>query len=634
MPPQPARRNAELVRTATTTATATRHRNRTPRNPLTAIPFAVAAAAVAVGAALHTIPTALAVPVAVATAIAVDVAVTRRLAPQDRGSAHLAVVATAGIVIATATAPLSLRFVLVVTAIAAAASSRIGRHPAVRRRKRTLDLADGWPRIAATVGHPELALNGPVVDRGAEGYTYRVMVPEGQTIEFLSRLAGSLASALNLRVDQVQVELDPDWNRLGAIHIREADPRDSATTAMVDAAVATVTDSIPIGLYADGKPFNLQMFVEGLGGVDGMAAGDKGAGKSSLVIRILKAWRNTPDVAILFADGANGRDFGPWKDCFFRYTTEPREFLEWLRRLNRIADNREKANGENKRRVWRPSPTDPVVALFVEEMAKFGKSAYGPDIAQELGRLAVRNRAIGLIIFGLTQYPIGMNALGPEVRRGMHNRFQFRDAESGTMILSSLPPRQIRASENGTFYAETRDENRRMTAQVLWTPDDERDKIIAGWSGNANATFETEWAAADPPAGPAGNSRRPQPEPDTDAGSEQLFASGPDDTPTVEGQVLAVVPTEFPQIRDLPDRRPEMAFDEADWEFRALLREHGQVTSKQVEQAVGWRRGRVRRELIAPAIDAGWLTPEEDNRGDRVYRPVDEWLNAERRANR
>ncbi|SBW27321.1 hypothetical protein [Protofrankia symbiont of Coriaria ruscifolia] len=634
MSPQPQRRNAELVRAATITATADRNRRRNRRSPLTALPFAVAATAVAAGTALHTTPTAVAVAGVAIAAVCGDVAVTRRpLTPQDRGSARLAVLTTAGIVLAAATAPLSLRFGLVVTAVAVAASWRIGRHPTTRRRKRTGELAEAWPQAAATVGHPELTLNGPVIDRGVEGYTYRVMVPAGKTIEFLDRLAGPLASALGLRADQVQTELDPDWNRLGAVHIREADPRDS-TGELVDVTVDTVADPIPVGPYADGKPFNLHMFIDEFGAISGMAAGDMGSGKSSLVVRILKVWRRTPDVVVLFADGANGRDFGIWKNSFFRYTTEPREFLAWVKILGQFADNREREMARQGWRVWKPSATHPVVVLKVEEMSKFGNSPYGSEIAQGLGRLASRSRAIGLIIFGLTQYPVGLNALGPDVRRGMANRVQFRDGENGSMILSALPPRQIRAAENGTFYAETRDENRRMTAQVFWTPDDERPAIITDWESRDYTAFAVEWAAAErrtPPAAAAGNTRRPQPDPDS--GDEQLFAGGPAAaTNTVEGQVLAVVPTEFPPIRPLPARGPELTYDEADREFRVLLREHGQVTSRHVEQAVGWRRGRVRRELIAPAIDAGWLTPTTDTHGDRIYTPVPEWLRAERAA--
>ncbi|WP_212743923.1 hypothetical protein, partial [Glutamicibacter sp. V16R2B1] len=321
--------------------------------------------------------------------------------------------------------------------------------------------------------------------------------------------------------------------------------------------------------------------------------------------------------------GAGGRDLGMWEGCFFRYTTSPKMVLHHSKVVNRIVKNREKKMRENGWRVWQPSATDPILFIVVDEMATFGSSPYGIDIADNVGQSAKKNRAVGVVYLTTTQYAMGLNALGNDVLRGMHNRFQFRDQDGGASLLEEQYRKPIPRDAHGTFYGESYGETRKVSATAIWTPDEERAEIVAKWAGR-QTRIDAEWEQAEREVLGTAHPGPEAPNPPVDE-----TPAAPDSDDTVDGEVLIVQDMTFEPIRDLPGRRSEMAFDEADRAFKDLLRTAGRATHEEVQQLTGWRRGKVREFLIAPAMDAGWLDFEDED-GTRYYTPVPEWLEAER----
>jgi hypothetical protein len=580
----------------------------------------VAAACVAAGAAAHGRVPVWAVLVAAGAAVAaVDVAVSRRsLTATDRGSLRLGAVVAAAIAVAAATGALTPRLVVLVGAVTGIATVRVARHPALRaaiaRRSYIEDLGRGWPAVATCIGQPHVGLNGPVVDRWPDGHTYPVRVPKGMTIDFLVRMVDELTSALGRRRGDVQVELDADWNTLAYIHVREGDPHKGLSAEQMDPEVTSVADPLLIALYDDAAPFYLRIFDREIGGIDVLVAGDKGSGKSSLLIRELKLIVRVPDVTILVADGAHGRDLGPWETCFYRYVTDPKALLDLVRTLCALVDERERTMRRKGWRVWKPSRRHPVILLVIEEMKVFAGSEYGPDIADCLKYIATRNRATGIVIEGLTQYPNGRNVFSHEVRKGMDNRFQFRMGESSKLVLEKPPRDSIPRTMKGAFHAEAHGDDRGMRARVVWTPDEDRLATIRQWAGK-QARIDEEWAAAEqatsrPAASAAGATTRRAQQPEV----------SPDGAVVVEGEILAVRDVSFPPVYAAPQKRPEMEWDEAKETFRTMLKQAGPdgVTRRQVEQRTGWRRTSVRDHLITPAMDAGWVVYQKRGR-EHVY---------------
>jgi hypothetical protein len=607
------RRGAELVRPRTAPAAVRRRKSaavRRRRNPHTAVPAVCAAACLAGGAAAHgRVPVWAVVVAAVVAVAAVDVAVSRRrLTATDRGSLRLGGVAAAAVVVAAATGTMTLRLLLLVAAVTGIATVRIARHPVLRaaiaRRSYLEGLAQGWADVAEAIGQPHLRLNGPVIDRG-HGHTYRVCVPKGMTIDFLKRMDAQLTSALGRRRGEVRVELDREWHTLAYIHVREGDPHATLTADVLDPKIESCTDRLPIARYEDdGSLLYLWLFHPEIGALHTLLAGSTGWGKSSLLIRILKLLVRARhgNVALWVGDGAQGKDLSAWKGCFDQYTQDPKRLLGMVRMLSKEIDRRGQVIAERGWSVWRPSRQDPAVLLIIDESRWFADSTYGPLIAAAIADIVSRGRACMVGAFIATQYPNGRNILGLPVRKESSNRVCTHTNEPDSFVLSKGQNTKHGLKTPGDIFAELVGEERDLPAHVIWTSEEDRATTIAEWGGKQ--AFGVCWEIAQEMA------QEGKQEPAD-------VQTSPDGQKVVEGEVLTVRPNvQFHPVYDAPKRRAEMDWDEANEVFRAMLNQAGPdgVTRRQVEEKTGWKRTRVRDQLITPAMDAGWVAYETRGR--------------------
>ncbi len=599
-------------------------RSRNPASPFTAIPPLVAAATFIAGTAAHIyLPVAVTIPVAVVAAAGAASAVHRRNLPG--GSA--AVAAAFAVFVAAATGP-SLWTLLLAVVVAVVATRRINRMPQFVRARRMAQIGDAWPVVAEALGDTRIGLAGPVADRGPfRGFALPISCPPGRNLKSLRGREDDIASALRaagirVPVSAVAVVVDDNWPSSGYIHIREGDPAATATPEVLNPTISSGAEPLPFALYPDGVVYHLWIFVEGQGAVDKLFAGDTGSGKSSALIRVLKLVVGLPDVAIVALDGANGRDLGPWQGCFFRYYSEPRDVLMVAQTLVKIVELREKTMRDNGWRVWRPSAEHPILLVPIDEMATFGNSTYGPEIARCFNQIGTKDRAVGVEVIGLTQHAIGLNALGGEFRANIPDRLQFHDQEMGASTLQDTARTPIPKDGYGMFHGESYGESRKVPAQVIWTPDEERGEIIAEWAGN-QTRIDDEWAAADIAAH---GSMIPVAVPTAAPQPSEIAAE-----PVIEGEIV-VGNVMFPPLHDLPSRRDPKGYDEGVAACKILLRDAGQATSGQMEELTGWDFAQVRDHVTRPAINFGWLKTADDDSGTLVYRPVREWLQAERAA--
>jgi len=557
---------------------------------------------------------------AVVAVLAVDHTLRRTsLALSDRRAVLAGAVLTAVLAVVAATGALNVVVLAVAAVVVVVATRRLLRPTAAALREAVLaQKAADWGEVARVIGHPEVQLNGPLLDRPT-GYTYRVRVPAGSTIDFLRRLTPEITSALGLRRGQVTVELDKDWNREAYIHVREADPTAQAAEEIRAPHINSATDPLLTFLYDDGSPLHLRLFIDGFGGKDTVVCSAKGGGKTSIVIRILKLLSRArlQNVAIWMADGAQGRDFGGWVDCFDRYTTSPAGLLVMAQAYEAEVNRRERELAKRPYRVWRPTHEEPALLFVIEETEHFADSPEGPEIARILARAIMKSRAAMAGLLLLTKYPHQKNVFGAAVRKELANRVCGRTNERDTMILNSRQAtEEIPETAQGTVYAETYGEKRAVRARAIWTDDDERPLIVESWKGRvargvAAEAFEEisrRQTEARERAAARAESRRPVP---TD-----LEAPAAPEKATVLPARIELVSVGEPERKN-PEIDP-MAANET---YKALLRNAfpGGVTMKEVMNATGLRRGWVRTHLVNPSTDAGWVDVDRGQR-EHTYR--------------
>ncbi|MBL7487061.1 hypothetical protein [Frankia sp. AgW1.1] len=600
---------AELVRisapdSAIDPAPAPQVRTRPARSAFPfAMPAAVAVAVVAEGVLFHAAGLGwLGLLAAVAEWVAVDVAVRRNpYRTEMLGWAGFAAAVAAGTALGVPA------FGLLAIIAVPAAGVRIVTHPATRLRKeaareaaeregRLANLGHGFEGVATAIGWAHLKLYTPVVDTGV-GYKYRVMVPEGHTVADLRHRVDELTSALRLKRGQVTVILDEDYTHLAEINVREQDPRRAIEQA-VDLRVRSITEPALIGPYDDAEPFYDELFTRDNGAVEMLVHGFKGKGKSSFVWRQLDQRCEAPDVAWLFADGAEGRDFKPLVGHVFRYVDTPAGFLDLLETLLVEQGRRARYMAERGWRVWKPSADNPVFVLVIDEAPTFANSNQGPEIEVCLFTLLSKNRATGISIEVLTPVSTGTGVFSPRVKRLFAGKVQFPTAGGpfDETVLETAPKAgAFKKASKGTFIAEMPEEARGIPVVTIWTPDDAREEIARQIAQNA-ARPEAVWEAAEQSRARA------------DSALMESVRQPPAvaDDGVLTGEIVAVrEDARIEPVFDLPKKRPAVAKADAEPLVRQALREAGPagLSRSQLDDLLGWKRTWT-QDVIRTMVDA------------------------------
>ena len=612
---------AELVRisapdSATSSAPTPQVRTRSARSATPfALPSAIAVATVAEGAVFHGMGLGWAgLLVAVAEWVAADFAV--RSSPHRGellGCAGVAAAIAAGTALGMAGIGL-----LAVVAVPAAAI-RIITHPATRAAKEVAreaaerdahlaDLARTFPDAATAIGWAHLRLR-QVVDTGV-GYKYRAMVPEGYTVMDLRHRVDELTSALRLKRGQVSVVLDDDYTHLVEINVREQDPR-TAVEEAADLRVRSIAEPALIGPYADAQPFYDEMFTRDNGSTEIVIHGFKGKGKSSLVWRQLDVRCEADDVAWLFADGAEGRDFKPLIGKVFRYVDNPAAFLDLLQTLLVDQGRRARQMAEFGWRVWRPSAEHPAYVLVIDEAPTFAASDQGPEIEECLFTLLGKNRATGITVEVLTPVATGKGVFSPRVKRLFGGRVQFPTPGGpfSETVLDDAPKADVfKKAPKGTFLAEMPHEARGLPVTAIWTPDDAREEI-AEKIAQHGARPEAAWEAAE------------QSRVRADAALKESTRQVPalSDSGVLVGEIVAVrEDARIEPVFDLPKQRPAVAKADAEPLIRQALREAGPagLSRTELDDLLGWKRTWT-QDVIRPMVDARIVRPVGEGRARR-----------------
>ena len=226
----------------------------------------------------------------------------------------------------------------------------------------------------------------------------------GLTLAEVRSRTGSLESLL--RLPPGSVEAAHDRRDAGRVVLRWA----AGTAALVDQSIPwpglptrppSILDPCLVGYFPDGTPVEVVLAF-----VHVMVTGTTGAGKSWL-LNVLVAWYAAcRDVVLWGIDQKGGAELGPWEPVLGRpmaTTVEQAEPL--LEDAARLAEGRARIMRERGWRKWKPTPSNPVLVILIDEHADLGGSQRCIDA---LKTITAKGRACGVwVVTGLQKATMG-----------------------------------------------------------------------------------------------------------------------------------------------------------------------------------------------------------------------------------
>lgn len=283
-------------------------------------------------------------------------------------------------------------------------------------------LKAGWDGIAAGCGCSGLKLIKARTDE--IGWTLELKLPVGLTVADVMKQLGRLEAAIGSILTGTRVKIAPDSARL----VRDPDRAERCTLRLVlrdplqrpapwpGAVIRSVREPIPLGPSEDGEVVEVAILPEDGKGLNLVAAGMKGSGKSSLLQIIVGNLIHATDCVLWVADLKFGVEFRPLEPCLDRLVTEVEDTIALLEAALRVVAER----GRRLRsRAWHATDQEPLLVIVIDEFQALGavpaaKDAEGRpkrspmELMFEIARLG---RAVGVQLILATQRP-SAEALG------------------------------------------------------------------------------------------------------------------------------------------------------------------------------------------------------------------------------
>jgi DNA segregation ATPase FtsK/SpoIIIE, S-DNA-T family len=288
------------------------------------------------------------------------------------------------------------------------------------RVERTLE---AWPDIADAIGLPSSRVLSAVVDLW--GWRARIGLRRGQTFHDLVNRVPALESGLGTRPGAVRVEADPDRADHALIRVLHADPHAQAIPYPTDQhhqPAASITRSVPLGLYEDARPVTLTLAHR-----HGLLGGVAGAGKSGVLNVILAYLVACPDVVLWGIDLKGGMELALWASCLNRLATTASEAADLLADAIAILDARAHHLTTEGSRLWQPTPSTPALVIVIDEYAELAEQS--PTAVIHADSVARRGRAVALTLLAATQRPTQKAMGSGAVRSQMDIRICLRVRE-------------------------------------------------------------------------------------------------------------------------------------------------------------------------------------------------------------
>jgi DNA segregation ATPase FtsK/SpoIIIE, S-DNA-T family len=317
--------------------------------------------------------------------------------------------------------------VAVLMAAALVAGRRLWRR--WRERERSTDLASDWPELAEGLQLAGSSVLGVQRDHGGQTVRLQLNRFRGQTSSDLVAKLPRLESALRVRPGAVRVLPNAQRADHCTLRVVERDPL-AKPIPWPAPTVNSITEPITLGLFEDHRPVELRLW-EADRQRHVLIAGVNGSGKSGLINVALGTLARCQDLVLWGIDLKGGMEFAAWQPVLDRLATSSAEAKRLLEAANRGVDARMGLLASRRWRRWRPSPTEPLLLVVVDEISELGDE--GLTLVQRIARLG---RAPGVQLIVATQRPSAKQLestddSGVALRGQLHTRVCMRVTEAG-----------------------------------------------------------------------------------------------------------------------------------------------------------------------------------------------------------
>ena len=275
-------------------------------------------------------------------------------------------------------------------------------HRRRRTKVRLVRTVKQWAEHAQHAGLAGSRLQRVDVDP-AGGWTARLLLRPGQTLEDVLPNVRKLESALDLRPRAIEAEEDPTRARRVILRVAERDPLARPLPWPGPPGDASLAVPWTLGAYQDGSPCQAP-----LAGQHVLIAGQMGSGKSVVLHGLIGHLAASPDIVLWGCDLKGGAELGLWRGVFDpdRLATRPPDAVRVLEAAVAVCRARAAHMGRVGWQTWPASPERPALIVVVDEYARLPREAH--PLVEELTETG---RAPRVQLASATQYPT-VQALG------------------------------------------------------------------------------------------------------------------------------------------------------------------------------------------------------------------------------
>ncbi|WP_250279621.1 hypothetical protein [Frankia sp. Cppng1_Ct_nod] len=313
----------------------------------------------------------------------------------------------------------------------------------VDRRPRTVALWDARVSCPGGVAPGATLTDWNLTPAGQVMETYTVLIPPGEmTRTELQAKATKIASALELGLDECQVDVHPDRREhLARLLVLD---RSDAAADMTYPGVAAAFELLHgeatayTGRYADGELLPWRVFSDDWGAFSGLVLGGTGSGKSRMIELLALTLIESGLVEIWMIDPQFGTslpvltDYAPWA------ATDPTEISLMMQAVDTLGRYRQLENRRHKRSVHPITPHAPMLLLIIDECHEVLPDKNHPH-TKIIERLAAMYRKCGLgVLLASQMTELGVFGGSDKIRSNV-----LRGNAFVMMILSKIGPQLL-----------------------------------------------------------------------------------------------------------------------------------------------------------------------------------------------
>lgn len=316
------------------------------------------------------------------------------------------------------------------------------------------------------------------------GWTARLKwKPGAYNVDSVAKQRSDLEGAFGLDVGELR--MPPDGKSTNSVRLvaitddphAEAQPWSIPHTEVNGQLVVkrrSIKELFSIGIREDGSIHKIRLWVENFGGLHVMIGGITGSGKSGLLNLLWDELALRFDVVQWGMDLKGGVEMGPQRRIFEIIATSREQAVGLLHLIKAEIERRQAVLEKRGERVWKPTRTDPVIVISLDEARALLGGANQRELDMAIN-IATMGRALGIILILATQYPTYEAVGSTQMREQFHHKFVFRMQNKGgegfLFDEDVVDAHKIDENRPGTCYHKAGGKVEKMPLRVYWVDD-------------------------------------------------------------------------------------------------------------------------------------------------------------------